>query len=980
MRQRLVWPNAVVIVLLLVIGSIAMLHIWRLTSAVEDLLVARERAVITQEVHHDCTALTTLAHSLLIVEDASAFESEFAAALDALQVSHERLTAAIQTVEEEEPFYPFMIGVSDSIDNVVQVSEAMLRQIEVGHWVQARMYMTMLVRNQEQLEQETNKMVELATAMEDVAAEQVSALRWIVFVYPSLIALSLLVGTILTLRTTRSIARPVEQMTEGAMHLAAGALDKRVSIDSTDELGQLATAFNRMADRLQASYLELERRVAERTADLERRAVQLQTAAEVARDAAASWDLDDLLNRAVNLVRERFGFYHASIFLVDEWGEYAVLRAATGEEQSSTLECGHRLQVGGAGLVGFVTATGQPYVSLNRETTRGHPANPTLPQTRSELALPLKVGKRIIGALDVQSRRPEAFDENDVMVLYIMADQLAMAIENVRLLHQMGQTMRELAQERNLLEATLNALPDLLLEMDGQGRILGYRASHPELLHLSPEGFLGQAVDQVLPEEAASVIQRALSKASKLGRSTGAVYPFQTARGTIWIELSVAAQSDHDSENARFIALVRDVTTRVQAEEALRKRNEELAALNQAGRALTSILDLDQVLATFLEEVRHLMGAVASSVWLLDPPTEQLVCLHATGANSERVRGWRLKPEQGIAGWVVRHGETLNIPDALADERHFQGVDLETGLAVRSILSVPLQSKQEVIGVLQVVDTAVDRFSTTDETLLELLAGSAAIAIDNARLVETLRRHTLELEARNEELDAFAHTVAHDLKNPLGSMVGFAEVLEEEYASLPEDELKRYLQLISQGGRKMANIIDELLLLAGVRKTEARRELLDMGAIVGDAQGRLAYMADEYEAEIYLPDTWLPAVGYSPWIEEVWVNYLSNAIKYGGRPPRVELGSASTENGEVRFWIRDNGPGITLEEQRRIFTPFTQLGQVRARGHGLGLSIVRRIVEKLDGRMGVESDPDRGSEFWFTLPAAKDGHRTEDSS
>ncbi len=120
--------------------------------------------------------------------------------------------------------------------------------------------------------------------------------------------------------------------------------------------------------------------------------------------------------------------------------------------------------------------------------------------------------------------------------------------------------------------------------------------------------------------------------------------------------------------------------------------------------------------------------------------------------------------------------------------------------------------------------------------------------------------------------------------------------------------------------------------------------------------------------EISLPDTWPVALGYAPWIEEVWANYMSNAIKYGGQPPRLELGATRQVDDMIRFWVRDNGPGLTPEDQEALFTPFTRLDQVRATGHGLGLSIARRIVENLDGQVGVESEPDQGSLFYFTLP------------
>jgi signal transduction histidine kinase len=116
-----------------------------------------------------------------------------------------------------------------------------------------------------------------------------------------------------------------------------------------------------------------------------------------------------------------------------------------------------------------------------------------------------------------------------------------------------------------------------------------------------------------------------------------------------------------------------------------------------------------------------------------------------------------------------------------------------------------------------------------------------------------------------------------------------------------------------------------------------------------------------------MPDAWPVAFGHGPWIEEVWANYLSNAMKYGGKPPRLELG-AETIGDNVRFWVADNGPGLTPEQQARLFTPFTRLHQVRATGQGLGLSIVRRIMEKLGGRAWVESRPGEGSTFYFTLP------------
>jgi PAS domain S-box-containing protein len=232
---------------------------------------------------------------------------------------------------------------------------------------------------------------------------------------------------------------------------------------------------------------------------------------------------------------------------------------------------------------------------------------------------------------------------------------------------------------------------------------------------------------------------------------------------------------------------------------------------------------------------------------------------------------------------------------------------------------------------------------------------------------KALQQYTAELEARNEELDTFAHTAAHDLKNPLSLIIGYAGILED-HAGLSPEEVDGYIDSIAQSGRKMGNIIDELLLLSQVRKMEVETVPLDMASIVLEAQRRLMDLIEMHQAEITMPETWPTALGYGPWVEEVWANYIGNGVKYGGQPPRLELGATVQKDGWVRFWIRDDGPGLTPEEQARLFSPFTRLGQAHIKGHGLGLSIVRRIVEKLGGQVGVESEVGQGSVFSFTLP------------
>ncbi len=218
----------------------------------------------------------------------------------------------------------------------------------------------------------------------------------------------------------------------------------------------------------------LEEQVATRTADLERRGLQLETAARVGRDVAAIQDVDRLLEQTARLVSDRFGFYHTGIFLLDEAKEYAVLRAVSPGGGQFMLAQGHRLRVDEASIVGYVTGQGEPRIALDVGEDAVHFDNPYLPETRSEMALPLRARGEVIGALDVQSVEPEAFSQEDTAALQILADQVAMAISNAQLFQQAQESLEaerraygELSREA--WQELFRARPDLPLRYDPQG-------------------------------------------------------------------------------------------------------------------------------------------------------------------------------------------------------------------------------------------------------------------------------------------------------------------------------------------------------------------------------------------------------------------------------------------------------------------------------------------------------------------------------
>jgi len=331
------------------------------------------------------------------------------------------------------------------LTNVTGTTRQILQALGEGDRTWAKYLLGQLDVNYRLVRQETDSLVALAHRRHEQAiAETRLATRRVLIVVPTVTVAVILAAVGTAVVALRAVVTGVHLLSDSAGQLAAGRLETRAPERGLEEFRFLARAFNNMASELQGLYTGLERLVAQRTADLARRTAQLEAAATVARRAAEIRDLDTLLNETVRLISDRFGFYHAGIFLVDEAGEYAVLRAASSEGGQRMLARGHRLAVGKVGIVGTVAGTGKPRIALDVGADAVFFDNPDLPLTRSEMALPLKVGERVIGVLDVQSMEPAAFTEEDVSVLQTLADQVALAIENARLLEESRRALEEL--------------------------------------------------------------------------------------------------------------------------------------------------------------------------------------------------------------------------------------------------------------------------------------------------------------------------------------------------------------------------------------------------------------------------------------------------------------------------------------------------------------------------------------------------------
>jgi PAS domain S-box-containing protein len=394
----------------------------------------------------------------------------------------------------------------------------------------------------------------------------------------------------------------------------------------------------------------------------------------------------------------------------------------------------------------------------------------------------------------------------------------------------------------------------------------------------------------------------------------------------------------------------KEIEERQRIERTLRRHTQELALINQASRALTSTLDLDLVLITFLEEIRRLMGAVASSVWLKDPGGDDLVCRQATGPQNSVVRGWRLAEGEGLAGWVAQEKRSLIVSDAQTDPRHAKGVSQETGLPLRSILTIPLRTKQNVIGVLQVVDTEIDRFHTEDAKLLEPLASTAAIAVENAQLYEQARR-----DAATKSL--LLREANHRVKNTLTSIVGLLYA-EKRHAGVEEhptyqliltDLISRVQGMAAVHSMLAASEWKPLLL------TELTSRIIHSVLHTLPKGKRITVSVCKSPARV-TPDQ---ARHLTLVINELTTNTVKHSLS---QREQAHIDVRIASNGDrIRLTFRDNGPGYPDDV-------------INLERYDVGFNLIQKIVQRnLEGDLLLYNDGGAVTQIGFRSQASEEG-------
>lgn len=538
-----------------------------------------------------------------------------------------------------------------------------------------------------------------------------------------------------------------------------------------------------------------------------------------------------------------------------------------------------------------------------------------------------------------------------VQGFFFVASITMMMLSAVFSEYQQSQT--DLQDSHARLTATLNALPDLLFEVDRDGIIYDFRAPDPEALYAPPENFLMKSMFDILPEEAATVIGEAIAVAAEQGLSFGGTYSLPLPQGASWFELSVAAKGDSKSPEARFITLVRDITSRKRAEQALGEsefffRESQRAAF--VGSYKTDFIagfwesseTLDQIFGIGQSYLRSVQG------WLdiIHPDDREMMSLYLTDEVIAKRQPFNkeyriIRQSDGETRWVLGMGE----------------IAFNTGGDVVSL-----------IGTIQDI---------TERKQAEM---------DRERLL-------VELERKNRELESLLYVASHDLRSPLVNVQGFGRNLQRYFTSLQDmmgtaknldefqeaaqpllsERVPKALQFIDTSSSKMDTLIDGLLRVSRAGRVTLQSKAVDMDVLLQNILDSLAFQIEEANAQVHIASPLIACFADKSQLNQVFSNIIDNAIKYRSPDRQLQITVTSRSEGQnVIYAIRDNGIGIATKNQDKIWELFRRLdaSETTIPGEGLGLTIARRIIERHGGKTWVESEPGAGSQFFIELPLA----------
>ncbi|MFZ6027779.1 MAG: response regulator [Chloroflexota bacterium] len=765
----------------------------------------------------------------------------------------------------------------------------------------------------------------------------------------------------------RRLAVPLVNLTETASRIANGEMGLQTSVGGSLEVASLATAFNSMTSQLRQILANLEQRVEERTAELSsatdnlRYSVkQLQVSSEISKVATTLTDPEQLIRQVAELIQERFDFYYVSLFLVDEANRYATLQYGTGEAGRVMMQNGHRLEIGDESMIGWACAHKAARIALDVGQEAVRFANPLLPDTHSEIALPLQVNERVIGALGVQSSKSSAFNESDVMVLQSMADQIAVALTNARLFDQTQQRAAELAvakeeadQARQAAESANRTLAAQMWQTTGQAQLNERMRGEQDIFTL------GRNVIQQL--------------CAYLDAPIGTLYILEDK----WLKLAGTCAFQRKNLIEQFELGEGMIGEAAQRQEkiTLHLPDKYMAVMSSS---LGEIPPQNVVFAPFsfdgelvgVIEVGSFDEFAPTQIEFLDKTLESIAIAFMTAQARRKVNQLLAQTRQQAEELQAQEEELRATNEELEAQTESLRASEERLKQNQAALEAANADLEEKTHVLQEQQAELDRQN-------QVLRDAQA----------ELQRKAEELALASKYKSEFLANMSHELRTPLNSMLILAGMLaKNEDGNLNADQVES-MQVIHSGGTDLLNLINEILDLSKVEAGKMAFHFTPMkwSVLINRMQAQFEPIAQRKGLEFTIhvaKDAPGSIVTDDQRLAQVVKNLLSNAFKFtekGGvalrvyRPQaNVDLSASGLKHEKaVAIAISDTGIGMTPEQQKVVFEAFQQADGSTARqygGTGLGLTITREMTQRLGGHVALESEPGKGSTFTIYLP------------